>query len=215
MKTKLVYVVTSTSEATYIEQALISTYSARYHNPDAWIVLIVDDLTNQLIETTRSAILDYISEKVVIEFDVSICIKERSRLLKTDVRNIIDGDFLFIDCDTVVIRPLASVDDLSCDIGAVLGDHLYICEYEGSLCKNMNKNANIIGWDIDTEKEYFSSGVMYVKDNELTRKLCGDWNRNWKEGWLKGVYADQPALAKANIEMGHIIKRIDNRYNCK
>ena len=62
MQTKLVYVLTCAPEATYIEQALISIWSARYHNPDAHIVLLVDDLTNQLLVGKRAEVLEYITE---------------------------------------------------------------------------------------------------------------------------------------------------------
>ena len=64
MKTKLVYVLTCAPEATYIEQALISIWSARYHNLDAHIVLLVDDKTNELLVGKRAEVLVYITEKV-------------------------------------------------------------------------------------------------------------------------------------------------------
>ena len=44
MNTKLVYVLTSASDKHYIEQALMAVYSARHWNPDAHIVLVVDDI---------------------------------------------------------------------------------------------------------------------------------------------------------------------------
>jgi hypothetical protein len=57
MKTKLVYVLTCAKEATYIEQALISIWSARYHNPDAHIVMLVNDKTNGLLVRKRAEVL--------------------------------------------------------------------------------------------------------------------------------------------------------------
>ena len=49
MKTKLVYVLTCEPEATYIEQALMAVWSARYWNPDAHIVLLTDNKTSALL----------------------------------------------------------------------------------------------------------------------------------------------------------------------
>ena len=83
MQTKLVYVLTCAPEATYIEQALISIWSARYHNPDAHIVLLVDDLTNQLLVGKRAEVLEYVTEKVVVELPAEMNVVNRSRWIKT------------------------------------------------------------------------------------------------------------------------------------
>ena len=69
MRTKLVYVLTCAPEKHYIEQALMSVFSARHWNPDAHIVLLVDDLTDKLLVGKRADVLDYISEKIVVPFD--------------------------------------------------------------------------------------------------------------------------------------------------
>ena len=98
MQTKLVYVLTCTPEATYIEQALISIWSARYHNPDAHIVLLLDDKTNELLVGKRAEVLEYVTEKVVVPFeDANATMMCRSRWIKTQVRQLVKGDFLFID----------------------------------------------------------------------------------------------------------------------
>ena len=69
MKTRLVYVLTCAPEGCFIEQALLAIWSARYHNPSAHIILIVDDKTDGLITGGRNELLKYISEKTVIPFD--------------------------------------------------------------------------------------------------------------------------------------------------
>ena len=69
MQTKLVYVLTCASEKHYIEQALIAVFSARHWNPEACIVLLVDDKTDALLVGKRSEILDYVSEKIVVPFE--------------------------------------------------------------------------------------------------------------------------------------------------
>ena len=79
MKAKLVYVLTCSPEGNYIEQAVLATFSARYHNPSAHIVLIVDNKTDELISDGRDEVLKYISEKVVIPFDEDKTMMYRSR----------------------------------------------------------------------------------------------------------------------------------------
>lgn len=215
MQTKIVYVLTCAEDTTYIEQALISIWSARYHNPDAQILLLVDDKTDDLLIGTRGELLNYISKKIVVPFeDTTLTPMYRSRWIKTQVRQMIEGDFLFIDSDTICQRPLTDLDNFNCEIGAVLESHLQVSEFCTSLYESTQKLCATIGVDIDVEQFYFSSGVLYVKDTKQTHRLYELWHQYWMEGNAKGLGIDQPSLAKANREIGHIIEQIQDSYNC-
>ena len=214
MKTKLVYVLTCASEGNYIEQALLAIWSARYHNPSAQIILFVDDITDGVIYEGRDEILNYVSEKVVIPFDADKSMVYRSRWIKTSVRRLINGDFLFVDCDTITTRNLDDIDSLSCMMGAVPDSHLSVPEFGRALLKSSKVKVEPVGINLEKELFYFSSGVLYVKDTPETRALYEKWHNTWQEGVGKGVNIDQPSLAKANIEAGHLIERIDDRFNC-
>lgn len=213
--TKLVYVLTCAPEKHYIEQALIAVFSARHWNAEAYIVLLVDDKTNVLLTGKRSGILDYISEKIVVPFeDVTLSPMYRSRWIKTSVRQLVDGDFLFVDCDTIVCKSLTGIDTFSCEVGAVLESHLLVKDYCDSLRnKAVSVNARV-GVDLEEEKEYFSSGVLWVKDVTDSYRLYELWHQYWLESEALGLPIDQPALAKANRECGHLIKHIPDTYNC-
>lgn len=215
MKTKLVYVLTCTEEGNYIEQALLAIWSVRYHNPDAHILLLTDDKTNGLLVGTRGELLNYISERIVIPFEnENASMMYRSRWIKTSARELVSGDFLFIDCDTICQYPLNEIDYFDCEIGAVLDSHLRVEEYGLSLYKTTLEKVEPLGIDLSAEKSYFSSGVIYVKDTVATRNLYKYWHQYWLEGLEKGVRIDQPSFAKANIKMDHLIERIPDRYNC-
>lgn len=215
MNIKLVYVLACAPEATYIEQALMSIWSARHWNPDAHIVLIVDDLTDKLLVGKRAEQLDYVSEKIVVPFeDESLSPMYRSRWIKTQVRNMIDGDFLFVDSDTICQQSLVGVDAIDCEVGAVLESHLNVSDYCEGLYKSAKRVTAAIGVDLDSEQQYFSSGVLLVRDTVDAHELYEKWHRYWKEGVTVGLKIDQPALAKANREMGHIIQQIPDSYNC-
>lgn len=215
MKTKLIYVLTCAPKATYIEQALMAVWSARYHNPDVHIVLLVDDKTDVLLTGKRGTILNYISEKIVVPFEnEQLSPIYRSRWIKTQVRQMVDGDFLFVDCDTICQRPLNDIDNYDCEVGAVWESHLPIGEFCASLYKAAKDANEMIGVDMSKEQYYFSSGVLLVRDTEISHQLFKLWHTYWKEGNEKGLKIDQPSLAKANREVGHIIKQIPDTYNC-
>ena len=215
MTTKLVYVLTCASDKHYIEQSLMSVFSARHWNPDAHIVLVVDDATDNLLVGKRAEIKDYISEKIVVPFaDASLSPMYRSRFIKTSVRQRIKGDFLFIDSDTICQRPLNDIDNFDCEVGAVLESHLEVKDYCDGLRRSATNVTSEIGLNIDDEKLYFSSGVLYVKDTSNSHKLYELWHQYWQDGNEKGLKIDQPSLGKANRELGHIIKQIPDTYNC-
>lgn len=213
MQTKLVYVLTCAPEATYIEQALISIWSARYHNPDAHIVLLVDDLTNQLLVGKRAEVLEYITEKVVIPFeDTNASMMYRSRWIKTSVRQLIEGDFLFIDCDTIVAQNLADADAFDCEIGAILDTHRPISAFQYSERINLVKFAAACNWDFSRVEKYYSSGVLYVKDTENTHQFYQLWHKNYLHSSQCGVNIDQISMEKASQEIP-IVSDIADTWN--
>lgn len=214
MKTKLVYVLTCAPEATYIEQALMAVWSARYHNQDAHIVLLTDDLTDKLFVGKRAEILDYISEKIVVPFEPDENMHYRSRWLKTSVRQLIKGDYLFIDCDTITMSNLSHIEQIDADIAMCRDENVNIADEDYAAAKPMIDNCAQIGFDVTKEKYYFNSGVMYVRDTELTHKLYERWHELWQEGVSKGINLDQPTFAKANYEMGHPVKLLEDKWNC-
>lgn len=66
MKTKIVYVVTSDETDVYLEQALLSVFSLRKHNPNAYVEFVVDQDTDATIAGKREEIMKYIDNKVVV-----------------------------------------------------------------------------------------------------------------------------------------------------
>ena len=214
MKTKIVYVLTSAPEKKYIEQALLSVYTARNYNPTANIILIVDDQTKALLTGKRAEVLKYITDIIVVNLDSEMSMMDKSRWLKTNVRNLLKGDFLFIDCDTLITQSLIGIDNCKHSIAAVPESHLPIKRFNNYLYDKVNNLSAKIGWNIDEEKYYFSSGVIYVKDISENYELFDKWHRYWIEGREKGISIDQPSFAKANIAMNRPIKILSGIWNC-
>ena len=212
MKTKLVYVLTCAPKATYIEQALISIWSARYHNPDAHIVLLVDDKTNELLVGKRAEVLEYISECKVVVAPSEYNVMQVSRWLKTNVRSFIDGDFLFIDCDTIITQSLSEIDDLDCEIGAVLDTHRPMCKLRPQEQRNIMLFAEKCGWDFNGLEYYRSSGVLFVRDTRATHKFYSLWHKNYLHSSKCDVNIDQISFERTSQELP-LIRHIDDTWN--
>ena len=212
MRTKLVYVLTCALEATYIEQALISIWSARYHNPDAHIVLLVDDKTNELLVGKRAEVLEYVTECKIITTPNDYTVAQSSRWLKTNVRSLVEGDLLFVDCDTVIAKSLDEIDQYNCEIGAVLDTHRPVSRFHPKEQVDLVKKADVCGWDFSSVQDYFSSGVLYVKDTPNTRTFYQQWHENYEHTSSVGVNIDQISFEKTKQD-NPIVQHIDDTWN--
>ena len=215
MKTKLVYVLTCAPEATYIEQALMAVWSARYHNPDAHIVLMTDNKTSELLHTDakRGEILQYITEEMVIPFEDDKNMHYRSRWLKSHVRELNKGDLIYIDSDTICAKPLAELDDMTALMAMVPDEHMLVKEYPKSYQLEIKEKSLKFGYDVTQEELYFNGGVAYAKDRPEVRQLWKCWNEEWEKGIEKGINIDQPSLGKANLMCNHLIQRLPDVWN--
>lgn len=213
MKTKLLYVLVSDYSDIYLEQAYISMYSAKFYMPDIHITLLTDKCTSQTFTGLRKEKMKYVDELVIINLDIGYTTAQRSRILKTSARKHINGDFLFIDTDTIIVKPLCDIDGVDCSVCACWDSH---SSFRSNPYRTMClKQGHLLNWPIENETDYFNSGVIYAKDDKTAHEFYKQWNSFWLESHKMGVDMDQPAFAKANYAMGHIVNRLDDVWNCE
>lgn len=218
MKTKAAYVLTCSESNNYLEQAWMSIWSLKHHNPTMQVTLVVDDASCALIKSTyRKEILTLVDELVCIHVPEGFDQRAKSRWLKTSLRTHIEGDFLFIDTDTVVCESLSEVDDWDCSIGAVIDENSY-----RPLSKDVPKLhklqwlARQCGTDMDfCQLPYYNSGVLYVKDNAEAHALYDAWHKLWLSNYEKGVFQDQIALYHTTLTSGIHITELPPVLNCQ
>lgn len=212
MKTKIVYVVISSLGDIYWEQAWASAWSARYHNPNAHITLVCDNETlKSSLDCYRTKSLSLFDEIVQISFDASVSNKQRSRQIKTNLRNYISGDFLFVDSDTIITDDLNDIDDFPYNIGMVCDMHSHPCP----IPEFYEWVKRTYGIDLPKETKYYNSGVIYAKDNDETKSFFEQWNHNWLLAGDKVWYTDQTPLAKTVMENANSIHDLPDIYNCQ
>lgn len=213
MKTKCVYVLVSNERDSYYEQMLCSVYSLKLHNPQSTVLIVVDDGTAQSLVEKRSEIRRYVSDIVSIDVPKEFTQMQKSRYLKTNLRKYIEGDFLFIDTDTIIHSNLNDVDNFDYEITAVPDAHVNIGQHK--VKKGIYEWAKIGEWEVREDKPYFNSGVMYVKDTPMTHCFYEKWYYYWFKNYKKGLYKDQSSLAKADESMGYVIKEMNAAWNCQ
>ena len=214
MRTKFVYALVSSAADYYLEQAYVSMFSLKHHMPDAFIVLVTDETTSSSFEGIRHLELQYADEIITVALDPSYSQRQRSRLIKTSIRKYVAGDYLYIDCDTIISRPFQSIDSIQFDIAACVDSH----------CHDFHDNpyrwfgladGHALDWPIDEELNYFNSGVLFVKDVPVSHEFYKRWQENLLDGFSRGVLMDQPSFAKTNYQMGHIVHVLDDIWNCE
>lgn len=215
MQTKIVYVVASLDDDIYMEQAIVSAWSARYHNPDASIVLVCDQATKATLQTgNRQRYAEELFNEIVVQqLPESYSMVERSRALKTMVRNIVKGDILYLDTDTIVCKDLSFVDHFSFDLGFV---HDHNCSFDNYIFRDLvqERMQTIFGIDVSKETAYYNSGVSFVRDTAENHSFFSLWHRYWEYAVREfNYYKDQQPLFTAHIEMGHCIHTLPGEMN--
>lgn len=214
MKTTILYVLTSSEKDVYLEQCWLSIHSLRYHNPDAKVTLVVDNHTKETLSGNRSKILKLVDNLVVVKCPEHYTPMERSRYLKTTMRQHVKGAFLFLDGDTLIAGSLTDVDTLEGDVMMVPDTHVKYQNYP--FYEYMNwRIKDLYATDVSSDEYYFNSGAIFVKDTELAHEFFRSWNERWQESQSKGVATDQQALFKVNHDMGNVITQLPGVYNCQ
>lgn len=220
MNPKIAYVLVSKETDYYYERALLSITSLKIHNPNLHVTVIVDNLTADNLVGKRSKIRALIDELIVVPFTASFDNKYRSRWIKTSTRNLIAGDFLLVDTDTIIVDRLDFTDMRNNDFCAVIEHHAkdYFDFRTDRYCRNVAKTLRHDAFFSSfafLKKQYFNSGVLFVKDTPENRKFFSEWHSLWLEHFNHGLYIDQPALSKTNSSFGHIISELDGTWNCQ
>lgn len=215
MKTKVVYVLVSNRTDTYLEQALISVFSLREKNPEVEVVLVVDENTNSTLVDDRSLIKEFVNSVITIDVPEVFSKRQSSRYLKTNLRNLISGDYLFIDTDTIIVDDLSSIDFIQEDIIMAYNTNspIPVSDSDRIGDRYMKINSKKVGWKSFIGYTHYNSGVIYAKDCDSVKELYNRWYINWSECVKCGVDTDQMALIKSNEEVGEIIHPMEDIFN--
>lgn len=213
MKTKIVYSIVGCEKNFYVEQAYMSVRSLRIHNTECRVELVVDPSTYFFMKSQKYNLVQCVDEIHVIEPPAGYTMKQISRYLKTTIRNVIEGDFLFIDTDTIITSSISEIDNMNFDVAAVASAHdaLYVSMSDEWIISNAKK----VGWNDIVGLPHFNSGVFLVKDTEKSRALYNRWHELWNECRLKGSDIDQLPLTKANRDCGYVIQELPGEWNAQ
>lgn len=207
---KYVYILVGSPAGYYFEQTLVSLASLKHVCPSAKITLLVDSDTDKDENAILSKIRSCVDEYIVQNFEENIPCVARSRILKTTMRSLVDGDFLYVDSDTVWTSAIDESDFVA-DVMGVLDSHSLLEE-----------NPSIVGINQDFERtncnpevqKYVNGGVLFSRDSEKARKFFKIWHEKWLETSKSGYYIDMPSLNYAFKQLyGDDVPLLPGNYN--
>ena len=209
---KYVYVLTSSRNDLYYEQFFLSVTSLRLHNPEAVIVALIDSKTKKGLTGKRSGYEKVVSETVTITAPQELLQKEVSRWIKTSMKKYIEGDFLYIDCDTVIADKLDLDFPEGITIGAILDTHVSLSKHH----KARHFELEDIALKFDSFKTgiRYNGGVIFCRDTPEATDFFLRWHSLWLFSNKNGNSQDMPSLNQANREFGGIITELDGKWNC-
>lgn len=209
---KFVYVLVSGISDVYYEQFLVSLISLRHWNPDAKISLVCDDETGKSMTGLRARHTELIDEIKIIPFEPSFGKHYRSRFLKTTLREIFEGDFLYLDCDTIVCEKIEE-SNFKNDIMGV--DDCHQKPQENSNWPVFLTQINQSGFSEAGLIHYINGGVLWMRDSDIAHKFSSLWHTLWLQSVEKNIPVDMPSLNETNKRMNGIVGILPGVYNCQ
>jgi hypothetical protein len=182
----------------YASMSCVAAATVRRQHPGSRIVLVCDDRTMHQLAGDRTRLTPFFSEIISLPVPVESA-KERSRFLKTSLRRIIRGDFLYLDTDTLTVRSLAPVFDVRSAVGLTI-------EKNGSVddtpvFPKVFALYDRLGWQC-RPKTYYNGGVVFARDDARAAALFDGWHERWMITCAAGCTDDQPALNMTVCELG-------------
>ena len=187
----------------------VSALSIRAIHPTARIAILMDPPTHRALAAAGAALLD-IAEPVVVPTPYQDPVFA-SRSIKVGMRETLTGDLLFLDADTVLVRPFP--DDLTrCRVAALADDHW---DRRGRPVLRLGTKIQEIyrgtGWAVPDR--YYNSGVMWLPDSPVAHRLCERWRARWAEVRALGRHNDQPAFNAAIADVPEGFRPLPPCYN--
>lgn len=190
---KVVYAVVATPGSPFLDWTAASAYVAKTLKCVSAVVLCTDSETLELATKTNHHLLRIVDEVAVAPAFTGTA-RERSRWVKTQLRSMVQGDFVFIDADAVPVAEFPELFQHSSDFAAVEADAPF-----SAIAPWYIPAAAKLNWKINHDLHY-SSGVFFLRDNDAAQQFGRSWNAKWLE-WkgidTSGVFADQPSFNAA------------------
>jgi hypothetical protein len=191
--------------------ALSSAMSVRICDGDADIVLVADAATRSRWPPALARQLEAVFSHVLAPAVSPPPGPVASRHLKTSLRQLLAGDLLFLDVDTLMFDVPLALFAGDHDVGAVPDRNWQ--QWRPHRPEWVGPHYRELGWSFST-RGYFNSGVLFLRDSAAARELGAGWHRRWTEFFAATAkHQDQPSFNSLLDAPGLKVRSFPLRYN--
>lgn len=195
----------------FADQAIISAASVRKLYPNSTITILTDDDSLNFFANLRELCVLASDIRSVGRFPGSP--RHRSRFIKTQARCVLDGDFLYLDADTVAVGEFGGLLDCDAPFSAAI-DRNRVNPW-GGFPPWVVPDYERLGWRYPTNL-YLNAGIIFWKDCDAARVLSRLWHWNWLHYTITvDNPADQPAFNHSLDALGIEPKIMDDAFNAR
>lgn len=209
------YILNCRGESIYPALTYISAACLRIVHPGARIVIVMDPGTAREVDGRDRRLLDLCDARIVVDVPDGFNPTCANRFLKSRLRSVIEGDFLYLDADTIPVRSLAEVFEAECDFGAAIDVTSLDRNFdvvEKTVPVDDRRIFGEFGWKCPPRR-YFNGGVLFARDVPVVRCFYEDWHSRWLACQRIGFFRDQPALNAAIDESAMRVRSLDRKFN--
>lgn len=210
MSVTVIYALTSNGDDVYAQMTLASVQSARLFFSRSSVRVFVDAKS---LEVGRKPIRERFGDIAIVQSVPTPAGPPafRNRFMKTRLRELCDGDFVYLDGDTLMRGDISDAFAVPFDV-AVVANHndlaMRVPEQEAATMHHC-------GWPVP-EGPYYNAGVQFWADNAATRHA----GKLYHEAWLVSVGQlgrpnDQYAFNHAMHAAALRIEMLPSAYNAQ
>jgi hypothetical protein len=203
------FVVTAKHLRLYADMAAVAALCVRRLHPQARIMLVTDEPTACAIDHHSHALRNIVTEIVVRPTGTDNPLVS-SRHLRTVLRQLVKGDYLYLDSDTIAVRPLDRGWPRAADL-AMARDRNQRGITPLAL-PGIEKLRVKLAWEFRKDC-YLNAGVMFVRDTPAAHAFYAEWHRRWKQALSLGIWQDQFSLNSASTTSIATIAILPDRDN--
>lgn len=190
---KCVYCLSGGAAHAVVAMMRLSIATVRLTNPDSFVEVLVDRESLDDLESAGSRLLDEVDHAHACSVPSGPAAL-RSRHLKTRMRSVVEGAFLFLDADTIVRKPLRPQWGGTTDVAA--SPNYCRDTLQDQLGADEAAHMAVMGWP--APPSFVNSGVIYFADSPRAHAVGRMWHENWNASVLRtGRLIDQPAFNHA------------------
>ena len=206
------YVLSLDEDTLYADMLNISAMCVWRIYPSARITILTDDQSLPRVQNKLKPITSTGAKIWTVgKFEGNL--RQRSRFVKTQMRNALQGDFLYLDADTVPVSRFDALIQSRSTLSAAIDRNR--ASPDGSFPSWVVPDFQRLGWPYPTEL-YLNTGVLFWKDCHEAHELGQQWHRNWLH-YTTAVDnpADQPSFNHSLNMLGFKPEIISDVHNAR